>query len=416
MAHRFYNSERYESGYYSNPDIKVEFDSASTSDIGVHTWSHTIGNYSNRILIVGISIQNVAYFGSVTFGGITLTKLGESQGTFRGVSIWYMLDPPVGTANVTVIESGIVPDVNMVYCALSLYNVNQTLPFRNTETAGGSGVTYTKDITTVVNDLVVAVGCGWHYTSDYEMVPDVSQTELWNYVDNGPQGVGTTFRAVSTTTTINGTINTTGEEWRLYLLAIQKPYDDVDYTKQYSRVGDISGIPINTVAKFNTIDVNNAETLNDAKITLVHQAAISTTVCNTNVYLNDIDTAVLPETGTDAEALDITAGVEWSGIDAGVVNAELVGPAIKADVQTVVDRVGWANGNDMLVLVKDNTSDTDAYRQIYGGAYVGTEGMNKNPKLGVYFDYRHWKVLGVTNPATVFGYTAAQINKINGLL
>lgn len=190
----------------------------------------------------------------------------------------------------------------------------------------------------------------------------------------------------------------------------------VSIANQYITFGNINLVQHNLVAKFDTIDLNNAETVNDAKITFTHQAAISTTVCNANVYLNDIDTAVFPERNTDAEALDITAGVEWSGIDAGVVNAELVGPAIKADVQTVVDRVGWANGNDMLVLVKDNTSDTDAYRQIYGGAYVGTEGMNKNPKLGVYFDYRHWKVLGVTNPATVFGYTAAQINKINGLL
>lgn len=69
---------------------------------GPITLAHTTGTENNRLMLVGISQKN-RLVTSVTYGGSALTLVGEnvSSGNSR-VSIYQMINPPSGTANVVV--------------------------------------------------------------------------------------------------------------------------------------------------------------------------------------------------------------------------------------------------------------------------------------------------------------------------
>lgn len=100
------------------------------------SWSHTVGNQTNRGLFVQIQVAgNAAAAGavsSVTYNGLNLQQATWAANSCNGVAnqcrteIWYMAAPAVGTANVVVTTAA-----NRVInaSALSFYNVNQAYPY-----------------------------------------------------------------------------------------------------------------------------------------------------------------------------------------------------------------------------------------------------------------------------------------------
>lgn len=100
-----------------------------------NTWSHTIGTGDDRILIVtqkafnNISPNN-SIPTSITYDGSPLIKAPNSAFFTDGstfdltVEIWYLVDPPVGTANVVVTYPGTVADSECG--AASFFGVDQT--------------------------------------------------------------------------------------------------------------------------------------------------------------------------------------------------------------------------------------------------------------------------------------------------
>ena len=86
--------------------------STSSSAVSSLTWSHTVANQSDRILIVVVGAEQQSGGGAiepstVTYGGQTLTKVvTNAAGTsiYGNASLWYVLAPTVGTANVVVTD------------------------------------------------------------------------------------------------------------------------------------------------------------------------------------------------------------------------------------------------------------------------------------------------------------------------
>ena len=103
-----------------------------------------VGNGPNRILIVGVqfelqgseAIVDEVSVAGVTFGGQALNLLPGSEIQFswnhRGINItfemflYYLINPPSGSQDITVTYAGPVPSGNVG--AISLYNVKQTAP------------------------------------------------------------------------------------------------------------------------------------------------------------------------------------------------------------------------------------------------------------------------------------------------
>ena len=94
------------------------------------------GTGSNRLLVVGIEANNASVnAGSVTFGGVALTK-AVSSFTNNYAALWYLKNPSSTPANISVTFTG---STAFVIGAYAFSGVNQTSPIPATKTATGSG-------------------------------------------------------------------------------------------------------------------------------------------------------------------------------------------------------------------------------------------------------------------------------------
>ncbi len=119
----------------------------STTETTAGTYSHTVANQPNRILIVSVS-EGTTTGGptagvptSVTYGGVALTMYTSLVNSATSTSIWYLINPTAQTANVVI--SPAVGDTFVSSQASTLYNVNQTTPLTGaqTSTSGTPSVT-----------------------------------------------------------------------------------------------------------------------------------------------------------------------------------------------------------------------------------------------------------------------------------
>jgi len=154
----------------------IEFDNSASAynagDGNALSWTHTIGNGSNRILIVGVAAEdNVAanlVVGSVTFNGTLMQPVSGTESTagssyLQKTGLYYLLEadlPPAGSYTVTVTYNGAVDDRSGG--SISLSNAAQ----QAAEAAAANGNTSSNTIAstvTVVSEgawVVDVVGCG----------------------------------------------------------------------------------------------------------------------------------------------------------------------------------------------------------------------------------------------------------------
>jgi len=89
----------------------ITFDASShdkDSDVSSLTFSHTIGNGDDRILVVGIYNKSGGdLVTSVTFNGTSLTRFATaSGGSLNQGYLYYLLNPDTGTHNIIITLSG----------------------------------------------------------------------------------------------------------------------------------------------------------------------------------------------------------------------------------------------------------------------------------------------------------------------
>lgn len=153
-----------------------------------NSFSHTIASGSNRILIVTVATYSANMgitVNGVTYSGVSLTKLRSDRSSLgsSGVTsdIWYLINPPVGTANVVVTHSTIV---QTVIGAHSYTGVDQTTPF---EASNGNTGTTVAD-TTTSNTILTANSWlieSFAYSSAINATPQTGQTVLYSNLDHG---------------------------------------------------------------------------------------------------------------------------------------------------------------------------------------------------------------------------------------
>jgi len=121
--------------------------------------------------------------------------------------------------------------------------------------------------------------------------------------------------------------------------------------------------------RFTNITITHGATIDSAYLTLRAYNSSSTTVCNTRISAEDVDNA--PTFADDADAFDArwanrtTARVDWDGIGAWTKDTDYDSPEIKTVIQEIVDRDGWASGNDIVIFWDDFDDRATTYRQTY---------------------------------------------------
>ena len=155
--------------------MAIVFDAASantaSSQANSLSVTHTIGNSSNRILIVGAESEDSpggnCSVVSVTFNGTALTKINEAiassffTGHIQCVSLWYLLAPDIGTHGIVITWPENTD--NRSAGGISIYNAAQQGPEASNATSlTGNPTTIFTALTTSTNGAwaIDAVGSG----------------------------------------------------------------------------------------------------------------------------------------------------------------------------------------------------------------------------------------------------------------
>ncbi len=128
-------------------------------------------------------------------------------------------------------------------------------------------------------------------------------------------------------------------------------------------IGNVGGTALDQWLRFTVITIPQGSAIDDCKVTFRCDANTSANFCNNNIYFNDVDTAVNPVSEADYNGKAVTGAIDWSSIPAWTAGSDEDTPELKTILQTIISRVGWASGNALMVLVKDNTSSVSAFRR-----------------------------------------------------
>lgn len=175
----------------------------STSSL---SWSHTAGTGSNRILLVGVSTFGLSV-SAVTYAGSSLTKLSSLNCPNSNChdELWYMKNPPSGTATVNVKFS---VSTAVVAGSVTFYNVNQTNTFGTVATGNGTGASSSVSVSTTSTQMVVDSLTNTAKNSTW--LP--SQTKLWT--DGTVNGGGASYKSgVSGTITMSWSHGASTDSW-----------------------------------------------------------------------------------------------------------------------------------------------------------------------------------------------------------
>lgn len=182
------------------------------------TWSHTVGNGDNRILIVAVALHSSGKLVTgITYNDVSLTKLFEYVvgASYRACQLFYLVNPPVGTYDIKVtIDAGSIYKPH--YASISFFGVDQDAPFRNN---GHYARTSKKTVSLDVEDCGagdLALAFLAFYKNETGIVTDaVGQTRRIESIDIDYDVTGyhpvshlSTKDAVGDTTTLGWTFNT----------------------------------------------------------------------------------------------------------------------------------------------------------------------------------------------------------------
>lgn len=162
-------------------------------------WGHTVGAGTNRLLVVALSLRHTGAQAAtaVTYNGINLTPfIIQTNNNNARVELWYLTNPPTGTANVAIAWSG--ASTRAVGGAMSFSGVDQTTPLEDPEGATGNstaGSAVSVTVTTTVRGawVIDAVASRTGLT----MTTAGGRTQRWNIQTGG----GNLRRAVGAAST-----------------------------------------------------------------------------------------------------------------------------------------------------------------------------------------------------------------------
>ena len=218
----------------------------SVGDVTVSskTFSHTVANQANRILIVGVCLEyyNISVT-SITYAGVSLTKIdrrASASSSGNSAELWYLINPTTGANNVVVNLDG---ESNVVIGASSYYDVHQTTPLGTAVKATGNSTPATVNASSASGELVVdTVG------SNKTLTVGADQTQRWNRDDTDAYryGGGSSEPGAATVTMSWVLSGSSGRYWNIIAVPL-KPTSGAAYSLScdggtYTEAGTVAGL------------------------------------------------------------------------------------------------------------------------------------------------------------------------------
>jgi hypothetical protein len=178
----------------------------------------------------------------------------------------------------------------------------------------------------------------------------------------------------------------------------------------YSNMGKPTAYEWHSSMRFPSVTVPAKAIITSAKITLNAYWSHSNTDVNVKIYGNDVDNAVAPTTFGEAQGLVLTTAYTlWSAIPAWTMGTNYDTPDLKTIIQEIIDRSGWASGQAIQIVIRNNSSSDLAGRQ-YSNFKKGADVC---PILTITY-YTQWskKINSVSTPAKVYGVSNAAVTGV----
>lgn len=122
--------------------------------------------------------------------------------------------------------------------------------------------------------------------------------------------------------------------------------------------------------RFTGLTIPAGSTITACTINFLAAATLSATTCNVKIQAIAADSATAPVDAADGNGRSLTtANVTWSP-GSQTADTEYSTPDLSAVLQEVVNRGGWASGNNVVFYLQDNSSSSGAYRQADGYTVV----------------------------------------------
>jgi len=138
-----------------------------------------------------------------------------------------------------------------------------------------------------------------------------------------------------------------------------------------------------SIFRFSNCTIPAKAKIVSASIELCQVQTVSGKDINLTIVGNDADNAVAPTNASEYQNLVLTAAtVAWE-LEAITATGFLKSPDITSIIQEIVDRAGWASGNAVQILVKNNNSGPGGYLL----SYTYNQGASYGAKLNVEYDY-----------------------------
>lgn len=143
-----------------------------------------------------------------------------------------------------------------------------------------------------------------------------------------------------------------------------------------------NGDKYDTVYRFQNVTIPAGAIIVSATISVNVVSDVSDKDFHSKIIGNDVDDAVAPTSAAQYTALALTdAYVEWN-LTAWTAGF-MASPDIKTIIQEIIDRPGWASGNDLQILWKNNLSAAGSLVN----CYTYDQGSTYGAKLNVTYDY-----------------------------
>jgi hypothetical protein len=177
--------------------------------------------------------------------------------------------------------------------------------------------------------------------------------------------------------------------------------------------GNAAGVQYHMFIRFPAVDIPRGAVVTAAKLTFNAHLDQSGTTCSINIYCVAADNPAAPADLAACEALVYGTAAAWQPV-AQTTDGNYDSASIIVPVQEIFNRAGWASGQALLAVLKNNASSTNAIRWVH----TLEAGASIAPILTItYQELWENKINGATSPAKVYGLTntagAGQINKIN---
>lgn len=170
----------------------VSSDNKRGTPSSTHSWSHTIGSGSDRLLIVEITIEDTAgtTITGVTYNSTAMTLVTSKAEGSNYASMWYLLDASLPTTGAYTVEATASDAVTEWESAAKSYaDIKQQAAEATATNSVNTGTTVDTNITTITNNALL-VECVCSSVGAQTFTPDDGQTERYDHSHTSATSAG----------------------------------------------------------------------------------------------------------------------------------------------------------------------------------------------------------------------------------